>query len=97
MTIWSAGTLLAEETAAMPEIAGEGIFFCEGPRWHDGRLWYSDFFGHSVRALAPDGSDEIVLRIDGQPSGLGWLPDGQLLIVSMLERRVRELKAAEPS
>jgi sugar lactone lactonase YvrE len=78
----------AEQVAALPHIASEGIFFGEGPRWHDGRLWYSDFYGHCVRALAPDDSDEVVLRIDGQPSGLGWLPDGQLLIVSMLDHRI---------
>ena len=72
----------------MPDIAARGIFFGEGPRWHDGRLWFSDFFGHCVHALAPDGRDEVMLRIDGQPSGLGWLPDGRLLVVSMLDHRV---------
>src|ERR1700727_2318995 len=72
----------------MPDIAARGIYFGEGPRWHDGRLWFSDFFGRSVHALAPDGGDEVVLRMDGQPSGLGWLPDGRLLVVSMLDHRV---------
>jgi sugar lactone lactonase YvrE len=72
----------------MADVAARGIYFGEGPRWHDGRLWFSDFFGHCVHALAPDGRDEVVLRIDGQPSGLGWLPDGRLLVVSMLDHRV---------
>ena len=72
----------------MPDIAARGIYFGEGPRWHDGRLWFSDFFGRSVHALAPDGGDEVVLRMDGQPSGLGWLPDGRLQVVSMLDHRV---------
>ena len=72
----------------MPDIAASDIYFGEGPRWHDGRLWFSDFFGHCVHALAPDGRDEVMLRIDGQPSGLGWLPDGRLLVVSMLDHRV---------
>ena len=40
----------------MPDIAASGIYFGEGPRWHDGRLWFSDFYGHCVHALAPDGS-----------------------------------------
>ena len=72
----------------MPDIAASGIYFGEGPRWHDGRLWFSDFYGHCVHALAPDGTDEVMLRLDGQPSGLGWLPDGQLLVVSMLDHRI---------
>jgi len=72
----------------MPGLAAEGIYFGEAPRWHDGRLWFSDFYGRCVHALAPDGSDEIVLRTDGPPSGLGWLPDGSLLVVSMLDHRV---------
>lgn len=75
------------------DIAVRGIYFGEGPRWHDGRLWYSDFFGRCVRAVTPDGRDEMMLAIDGQPSGLGWLPDGQLVIVSMLDHRV--LRRAE--
>jgi sugar lactone lactonase YvrE len=72
----------------MPDIALSGIYFGEAPRWHDGRLWFSDFYGHCVHALAPDGRDEVMLRLDGQPSGLGWLPDGQLLTVSMLDHRI---------
>ena len=59
-----------------------GAFF-EGPRWHDGRWWVSDFYRHAVFAVAPDGTEEEVLGVDGQPSGLGWLPDGSLLVVSM--------------
>jgi sugar lactone lactonase YvrE len=72
----------------MADIVVQGIFFGEGPRWYDGRLWYSDFFGHCVHAVAPGGRDEMILQVEGQPSGLGWLPDGQLLIVSMLDHRV---------
>jgi sugar lactone lactonase YvrE len=72
----------------MPEIMTRDIYFGEAPRWHDGRLWFSDFYGHCVHALTPDGADDVVLRIDGQPSGLGWLPDGTLLVVSMLDHRV---------
>ena len=65
-----------------------GLWFGEGPRWHDGRLWYSDFYDRSVHAMADDGSDERVLGIDDQPSGLGWLPGGDLLVVSMTARRL---------
>lgn len=72
----------------MPAMAVDDLYVGEAPRWHDGRLWYSDFFEHSVHARSPGGPDEIMLKIDGQPSGLGWLPDGRLLIVSMLDHRI---------
>src|SRR3954470_8135848 len=66
----------------------EGVYFGEGPRWHDGRLWYSDFFDHAVHAIDIDGNDERVLEIDDRPSGLGWMPDGSMLVVSMTKRQV---------
>jgi sugar lactone lactonase YvrE len=69
----------------------EGLYFGECPRWHDGRLWYSDFYDHAVHALTPGGADERVVEVAGQPAGLGWMPDGSLLIVSMLDRRVLRL------
>ena len=64
-------------------VAGGGYF--EAPRWHDGRWWVSDFYRHGVFAITPDGAEEQVLEVAGQPSGLGWLPDGSLLVVSMRE------------
>jgi len=68
-------------------LAGGGGFF-EGPRWHDGRWWVSDFYRHTVFAIAPDGATEEVMTVDAQPSGLGWLPDGSLLVVSMRDHQV---------
>jgi sugar lactone lactonase YvrE len=65
-----------------------GLDFGESPRWHEGRLWYSDFFQEAVFAVDPDGTREWIFDVPGQPSGLGWLPDGRLLVVSMLEHRV---------
>ncbi len=71
------------------EVVFGGVDFGEGPRWHDGRLWFSDFFQHVVRALDPvTGEAEVKAEVPGQPSGLGWLPDGRLLVVSMTDRRV---------
>ena len=61
----------------------EGGGYFEGPRWHDGRWWVSDFYRHGVFAITPDGAEELVLEVEGQPSGLGWMPDGSLLVVSM--------------
>ncbi len=64
------------------------VNFAEAPRWHDGRLWYSDFYQHRVYAVDIDGQRETMVEFPGQPSGLGWMPDGSLLIVSMIERKV---------
>ena len=66
----------------------DGLTFTEGPRWHDGRLWFSDFYTHRVLAVTPEGKAETVLEVAQRPSGLGWLPDGSLLVVSMLDRRL---------
>ena len=66
----------------------EGGAFFESPRWHDGRWWVSDFYRHAVYAVGDDGREERVLEVEHQPSGLGWLPDGSLLVASMKDRRV---------
>jgi sugar lactone lactonase YvrE len=58
-----------------------GAFF-EGPRWRDGRWWVSDFYREAVYTVTPDGAEEQILSVPHQPSGLGWLPDGDLLVVS---------------
>ena len=73
----------------------DDLDFGEGPRWHDGRLWYSDFFQHRVYAMSSDGERETILDLgDEQPSGLGWLPDGSLLVVGMTRRQVLRATAA---
>ena len=69
----------------------DGIDFGEGPRWHDGRLWYSDFYQHAVYTVTPDGERTAVhTELDDRPSGLGWLPDGTLLVVFMTSQRVMQ-------
>jgi sugar lactone lactonase YvrE len=72
-----------------PTTVAEGFGFLEAPRWRNGRLWFSDFYTYRVMSMHEDGSD---LReeafVPEQPSGLGWLPDGRLLIVSMRDRKV---------
>jgi sugar lactone lactonase YvrE len=65
----------------------EGGNYFECPRWRDGRWFVSDFY-RGVFTYEPDGREELVLEVEGQPSGLGWLPDGDLLVVSMKDRRV---------
>ncbi|MDQ4111713.1 MAG: SMP-30/gluconolactonase/LRE family protein, partial [Actinomycetota bacterium] len=64
-----------------------GFSYLEGPRWHEGRLWFSDLYTHQVLSILEDGSDlRVEADVPEQPSGLGWLPDGRLLIVSMRDR-----------
>lgn len=63
-----------------------GLSFAEGARWHDGRLWFSDLYTHQVEAIDLAGRAEIVARVPQRPSGLGFMPDGTPLVVSMLER-----------
>lgn len=65
-----------------------GFTYLEGPRWHEGRLWFVDFYTFTVNALNDDGTVEQVAVVDQQPSGLGWLPDGRLLIVSMKDQKI---------
>jgi sugar lactone lactonase YvrE len=73
---------------AMTETLRDGLTFPEGPRWHDGRLWFSDFYSYRVIALGLDGKAETMARVPECPSGLGWLPDGSLLVVSMNDQRL---------
>lgn len=74
--------------ARKAQVLAGGISFGEGPRWHDGRLWFSDFFDHAVKSVTAAGRVAVELALDDQPSGLGWLPGGDLLVVSMTKRRV---------
>lgn len=69
-------------------VLAEGLYFGEGPRWHDGRLWLSDFNDHAVKSVSLSGDLRVEFEIDDQPSGLGWAPDGSMLIVSMTKRRL---------
>ena len=71
------------------ELLVDGVDFAEGPRWRDGLLWYSDFYQASVYTVAADGTRTAVLSgLADRPSGLGWLPDGSLLVVSMTDRKL---------
>ncbi len=71
----------------------EGLSFGECPRWHDDRLWYSDFHRSTVSSVDETGDVRVELEVPGDPAGLGWLPDGRLLVVSRLSRTVLRLEA----
>ena len=69
----------------------DGIYFGEGPRWRDGHLYLSDFYAQEVLKVDPGGKRESIATVPNQPSGLGWLPDGTMLIVSMKDRKLLKL------
>jgi sugar lactone lactonase YvrE len=73
-----------------PRIVMEGVAFPESPRWHEGRLWFSDWVAHQVIALDPEGGSEVMAEIDAFPFSIDWLPDGRLLITG--GRRVLRLE-----
>ncbi len=69
----------------------DGLGFPEGPRWHDGKLWFSDFRARKLMTVDLQGTLRGIADVPGQPSGLGWLPDNSLLVVSMTDRRLLRL------
>lgn len=83
-------------TRELTVLAG-GFAFLEGPRWHDGHLYTSDFYTYKVVRIAPDGTWEKLFDLPGQPSGMGWLPDGDLIVNSMRDRKVMRWNGSELS
>lgn len=75
----------------------DGFVFLEGPRWHAGKLWFSDMWGFKVYSLVPGAAPQVVCELPTRPSGLGFLPDGSLSIVSMADRRIMKLKDGQLS
>lgn len=75
----------SSEEERVPVTVSSGHYLLECPRWHDGRLYASDFFAHTVLAWN-DGQPGVVCRVPGRPAGLGWDLDGNLLIVSMVDQ-----------
>ena len=74
------------------KLEAENLYFAEGPRWHDNKLWFSDFYHKAVMTIDESGNLEKIVDIPNQPSGLGWLPNGDLIIVSMLDRKLMKFK-----
>jgi sugar lactone lactonase YvrE len=68
-------------------LATGGAYF-EAPRWRDGRWWTSDLYRKQILTYTPEGKEEVIVELEHQPSGLGWLPDGSLLFVSQEDHRV---------
>ncbi|QDQ98788.1 SMP-30/gluconolactonase/LRE family protein [Tomitella fengzijianii] len=72
------------------EVIAEGLRFPEAPRWHDGALWFSDVYAGRVLRVDPasGAAPEAMAELDTAPCGLGFLPDGSLLILSGTDRVV---------
>ena len=66
----------------------DGLTFGEGPRWHEEKFYFSDFYSHKVFSLDMEGNSEVIVEVPAQPSGLGWMPDGTMLIVSMKDKKL---------
>jgi len=83
----------------MPEaplrVLVDDLVFPECPRWRDGRLWFSDMYDHRVWSATEDGTKGLVVEVPNQPAGLGWLPDGTMLVVSMTDRRLMRLEGQD--
>jgi sugar lactone lactonase YvrE len=71
-----------------PRVLLSGLVFGESPRWHDGRLWLSDWGTQEVIAVDVEGRSEVVVRVPSFPFCIDFLPDGRLLVVSSDERRL---------
>ena len=67
------------------DVVARGFGLVESPRWHDGRLWFSDWTGGEIRTLTPDGS-AVAVEHRSLPLCFDFLPDGTLLVVSATER-----------
>ena len=70
------------------EVLQDGLLFPEAPRWHDERLWFSEKRAGRVIGLHADGTTDFAIAIDGEPGGIGWRPDGSMLVVSMQHRAI---------
>jgi sugar lactone lactonase YvrE len=69
----------------------DGLMFPEAPRWHAGALWFTDQHARRIVRLSTRGEATTIAEMDDLPGGLGWLPDGRLLVVSMTRRRLLQL------
>jgi len=71
-----------------PRVLATGISFGESPRWHDGRLWFCDWAGQRLHALALDGTSEVVATVESFPFCIDFLPDGRLLVMHSADQQL---------
>lgn len=75
-----------------PDTIAAGFRFTESPHWRDGLMWFSDMHGDLVHAIDDAGTVRRTIAVPGGPGGLGWLPDGRLLIISTAQRLIYRLE-----
>ena len=77
-----------------PRVILDNLVFPECPRWRDGRLWFSDMRARQVKAVDMEGRAVLITAAPDRPSGLGFTPDGRLLLVLMRQRKLLRLDGA---
>ncbi|NOR79607.1 MAG: hypothetical protein GQ529_02045 [Methyloprofundus sp.] len=77
------------------ELLLDGLMFPEGPRWRQDKLWFTDQHARNIKTVDVYGNSELIAGLDDLPGGLGWLPDGRLLVVSMTKRQLLVLDQGE--
>lgn len=70
----------------------DGYTFLEAPRWHAGRLYCVDFFTNRILSFDERGTERLEAAIDGVPSGLGFLEDGSMLVVSQFDHKILSIR-----
>ena len=75
-------------------VLADGFKFLEGPRWRDGELWMAEIGAGEVVAITAEGKQRSIVTVPGTPSGIGFLPDGTPLVVSVRERRLMRIKGS---
>ncbi len=77
------------------ELLLDGLMFPEGPRWHQNKLWFTDQHARQIKTVDINGNFQLIAELSDLPGGLGWLPDGRLLVVSMRNRQLLVLEQEE--
>jgi sugar lactone lactonase YvrE len=83
-------------SASPTTIVLAGIPFPEAPRWHNGRVYFSDLYAGTVTMVDQAGSAEVIARLE-RPSGIGWMPDGEMLVVAMNKQALIRVDAGKPA
>ena len=77
-----------------PLLLTEAVAFGESPRWHGDRLWFSDAHDYALKTVELDGTVTRVAELAGRPAGMGFMPDGRLLIATALDRKLNWVSPA---
>jgi len=74
-----------------PTLLADDFVFLEAPRWHQNQLWVSDVFDRKLYVIDRDGSRTVVRDLPHRPCGIGFLPDGSAVVISMRDRKIMKL------